>query len=267
MAQCRPRKIWLLITLGMATLCALAPLRVSAQQGGVTRYVYDNIGRLRAVISPNGEAAIYDYDPAGNFTAIQRLTANDFEVLEFTPREGAIGTPVTIFGVGFRSEVSNVAFNGINAQIISQTATSVVAAVPVGATTGPISVTTSRGSRTTANPFTVKGVRVTPATATVISERTFQFTVTVSGLVDPGVTWSVNSFVGGNTSVGTITPEGLYTAPSIPNGPDAQFVVRATSIIEPMQFKFEAPLTTCKDGKAASNPQHSKGFADLERSY
>jgi hypothetical protein len=26
-------------------------------------------------------------------------------------------------------------------------------------------------------------------------------------------------------------------------------------------FKFEAPLTKCKDGKAASNPQHSKAWS------
>jgi hypothetical protein len=28
-------------------------------------------------------------------------------------------------------------------------------------------------------------------------------------------------------------------------------------------LKFKAPLTKCKAGKAASNPQHSKGFANF----
>nr|MDQ3013561.1 IPT/TIG domain-containing protein [Acidobacteriota bacterium] len=185
-------------------------LPVSAQQGGTSRYVYDNNGRLRAVIAPNGEAAIYDYDPAGNFTAIRRLTANDLEIIEFTPREGAVGTRVTIFGVGFAGTVSTVAFNGANAVIISQTATSVVADVPNSATTGPISITSPRGTRTTTEPFTLKGVGVLPNATTVASGHTWQFVVVVSGLFDNAVTWAVNGVAGGNATVGTITANGLY---------------------------------------------------------
>jgi len=214
----------------------------SAQTGGTTRYVYDNKGQLRAVIIPNGEAAVYEYDPAGNFTAIRRLTATDFELIEFTPREGAIGTPVTIYGVGLKEEVSNVSFNGLSAQITSQTQTSVIATVPVGATTGPISVTTPRGTRTTSNNFTVKGIQVIPGTPTVASGRTLQFMANVAGLFDPSVVWSVNTFVGGNNAVGTISDDGLYTAPDLLNGPTTQFIVKATSVYEPSIFG-EAQVT------------------------
>src|SRR5438105_2303365 len=55
-----------------------------AQQGGTSTYVYDDDGRLRAVLSPSGEAAVYEYDAAGNFTAIRRLTPNDLELISFT---------------------------------------------------------------------------------------------------------------------------------------------------------------------------------------
>ena len=226
----------------LLVLSLLIQLTVTAQIGGTTRYVYDNKGQLRAVIIPNGEAAVYEYDPAGNFTAIRRLTATDFELIEFTPREGAIGTPVTIYGVGLKEEVSNVSFNGVSAQITSQTQTSVVATVPVGASTGPISVTTPRGTRTTSNNFTVKGVRVTPEAPTVSSGRTLQFTANVAGLFDPSVVWSVNTFVGGNNAVGTISPDGLYTAPDLLSGPTTQFIVKATSVSEPSLFG-EAQVT------------------------
>jgi YD repeat-containing protein len=226
----------------LLVLSLLIQLTVTAQIGGTTRYVYDNKGQLRAVIIPNGEAAVYEYDPAGNFTAIRRLTATDFELIEFTPREGAIGTPVTIYGVGLKEEVSNVSFNGVSAQITSQTQTSVVATVPVGASTGPISVTTPRGTRTTSNNFTVKGVRVTPEAPTVSSGRTLQFTANVAGLLDPSVVWSVNTFVGGNNAVGTISPDGLYTAPDLLSGPTTQFIVKATSVSEPSLFG-EAQVT------------------------
>jgi YD repeat-containing protein len=45
---------------------------VVAQQGGTANYFYDSNGRLTAVLSPTGDAAIYNYDPAGNFTSITR---------------------------------------------------------------------------------------------------------------------------------------------------------------------------------------------------
>jgi YD repeat-containing protein len=219
-----------------AVVTLLAFMTSAYAQGGTTRYVYDNNGRLRAVIAPNGEANIYEYDAAGNITAIRRLTDNDLEIIEFTPREGAVGTQVTISGVGFGGTVGSAAFNGVPAPIISQTETSIIAAVPVGATTGIISITSPRGTRTTTEPFTVKGVGIVPDAVTVSSGRALQFMAFVTGLPDPGVIWSVDDVVGGNNTVGTITTNGLYTAPNIPNPPDGQFIVRATSSIDPAMF-------------------------------
>jgi hypothetical protein len=46
------------------------------------------------------------------------------------------------------------------------------------------------------------------------------------------VTWSVNDIDGGNASVGTISPGGLYVAPSQPG----VFIVRATSNADPSLF-------------------------------
>jgi YD repeat-containing protein len=46
---------------------------------------------LRAVITPSSEANIYEYDAAGNVTAIRRNTATTLEVLDFHPREGVSG--------------------------------------------------------------------------------------------------------------------------------------------------------------------------------
>src|SRR5947208_12790864 len=61
-------------------------------------------------------------------------------------------------------------------------------------------------------------VHVSPSTATVATNTTQQFTVTVTGITNTTVNWSVNGTAGGNSTVGTITARGLYTAPSsIPN--------------------------------------------------
>jgi hypothetical protein len=208
---------------------------VAAQQGGVTRYVYDQNGRLRAVISPNGEAAVYEYDPAGNFTAIRRLGANACEALEFSPRQGPFGTKVTIYGIGFKGEVSAVSFNGVEARIVSQTPASVIAEVPSGSTTGPISVTAPCGPPITLRPdFTVSGVMVLPEFIVVAPNRTVQFTASVAGLVDSAVRWSVEGVEGGSAATGIITDNGLYTAP--PSAINANFTVRATSVVDSSLF-------------------------------
>jgi YD repeat-containing protein len=217
----------------LAIAVALAATSSAYAQGGTTRYVYDDNGRLRAVIAPSGEANIYEYDAAGNFTAIRRNTANTLEALDFTPREGAPGTQVTIVGTGFGGGVNAVAFNGMAAQIVSANAPVVVVTVPSGATTGPISVTTPGGTATTALPFTVGGINVTPPAVAVQSEQTVQFTATVVLSGDQSVVWSVDGIEGGSSIVGTITADGLYTAPRLlPSQPSAIFRVRATSVSE-----------------------------------
>lgn len=224
----------------------LIALVAKAQQGGTTRYVYDNNGRLRAVLAPNGEAALYDYDPAGNLTAIRRLAATACEALEFTPQQGTSGAQVTIYGVGFGGQVRGVSFNGLAAQIVSQTPISVTVRVPDQATTGPLALTLPCGIKTFATPFTVSGVRVTPSALTLFPGRSVQFLADVMGIADPSVEWSVNGSNGGNTAVGTIARNGFYLAPALPTGTStAQFTVRAASAADPSIFgEAQVKVTT-----------------------
>ncbi len=63
--------------------------------------------------------------------------------------------------------------------------------------------------------ITVAGVlSLSPATVDVEATKTQQFTATTSGLTNPTITWSVDQIAGGNSTVGTITSSGLYTAPT-----------------------------------------------------
>src|SRR5689334_2215539 len=229
------------LTILMVTIAlAVVPCPVAAQQGVTTRYVYDDLGRLRAVISPAGEAAVYEYDPAGNFTAIRRLAADALELLEFSPKTGAPGDRVTLIGVGFGAGVNSVTFNGSAAQVVSANANTIVTAVPQGATTGPITVSTPKGTVTSRAPFVIRGVRVSPATAKPLPGQTVQFTAIVAVPEDDqSVRWSVNGIDGGNSNVGTITTSGLYTAPDVEG---AAASVRATSVAAPSLFG-EATVT------------------------
>jgi len=220
---------------------------VEAQQGGTSTYVYDEDGRLHVVLSPTGEAAVYEYDAAGNFTAIRRLTPNDLELLSFTPRQGPVGTRVTIFGTGFNQGVTSVSFNGIAALIVGSNLVSVVALVPQGATTGPITVVTPRGTVSTTTPFIVRGVSLSPQAVTLPALDSVQFDVTVSGTPTSDVTWSVNGVEGGSSTVGMIGNDGFYTAPNLAGGNTVQFIVRATSVDDSELFG-EAVVTVVPFG-------------------
>ena len=73
----------------------------------------------------------------------------------------------------------------------------------------------ANSSMTASATVTVTGiVSVTPGTAGVLAGATQQFTATVQGETNPGVAWSVDGVTGGNSSVGTISASGLYSAPS-----------------------------------------------------
>lgn len=74
----------------------------------------------------------------------------------FYPSSGVTGTRVKITGNNFDPVATNniVMFNNVLAQVISATSSTIVAVVPAGATTGPISVTT-KTTATSLNDFTV----------------------------------------------------------------------------------------------------------------
>ncbi len=231
-----PRILAALLVLTACAALAL-PLHAQQSQGGTTRYLYDDAGRLSVVIAPTGEAVIYEYDAAGNFTAIRRATANTLLLLAFTPRSGAEGDRVTIIGTGFGAGVNNVSFNGVPAQIIETTANTIATTVPVGATTGPITVNAARGTATTSRPFTVRPrLGIAPTSARVYLGESQQFTLSFSAQTpDHNVTWSVNGVVGGNANFGTISNAGLYTAPT-ERSRAGVYTVRATSVSAPSIF-------------------------------
>jgi hypothetical protein len=86
---------------------------------------------------------------ATNFTVLASPT-----ITSFTPSSGAVGATVTISGTNFNPSPV-VTFNGVSAVVTSSSATSITTTVPVGAVTGPITVTTSGVTISSASNFTV----------------------------------------------------------------------------------------------------------------
>lgn len=84
-------------------------------------------------------------------------------------------------------------------------------------------------------------VVVMPPTASIELGATQQFTGAASGSGSPNsaVTWAVNGVAGGNATVGTVSVNGMYTAPVILPAP-ATVNVTATSVADPAKT-FDAP--------------------------
>ncbi len=194
----------------------------TAQQASI-HYVYDDLNRLSAVVNQQGDVAVYTYDATGNILKIERFNATELPgavgISYFSPSIGRTGTIVQVFGKGFSATPgqNSLAFNGTPAVVSSAAPNRLVASVPSGATTGPLSVTTPLGSATSAAPFRVLAgaLAVVPAVTEAQAGLTRQFGATEGGIPITNVRWSVNGVAGGAPSLGTIAASGLYTAPSV----------------------------------------------------
>jgi uncharacterized repeat protein (TIGR03803 family)/surface protein len=78
-------------------------------------------------------------------------------ITSFTPTSGPVSITVTITGTNFSTTPANntVRFNGTTSVVTASTATSITTTVPVGATTGKISVTVGGNTATSTNDFTI----------------------------------------------------------------------------------------------------------------
>src|SRR6202158_2149880 len=80
----------------------------------------------------------------------------------------------------------------------------------------------------------VARVTVTPPSDSLHVSETVQFSAAVFGVANSVVTWAVNGVVGGNSTVGLISPTGLYIAPLTVPRP-GMLTVTATSLADPAE--------------------------------
>jgi hypothetical protein len=111
---------------------------------------------------------------------------------------------------------------------------------------------------------------VTPVSSVIAAGSTLQLQAIVSGSSNTTVLWFVNNIPGGNSNVGTISPQGLYTAPNIPttNGsvlisasPQA-YPVAITSILIGITFSsvsFSGNYVFSIQGTQSGNPWAATG--------
>ena len=106
--------------------------------------------------------------------------------------------------------------NGGNATVgtVSTSGLYTAPATPTAHTVTATSV--ADGTKSASAAVTVMLLTISPLTADVAPLGTKQFTDMVEGTSNEDVTWSVDGVMGGNSSVGTISTSGLYTAPANP---------------------------------------------------
>ncbi|GAA3985780.1 hypothetical protein GCM10022407_33320 [Hymenobacter antarcticus] len=165
--------------------------------------------------------------PAGTaVSATPFLVGSPPTITSFTPTTGPVGATVVITGTDF-TPATQVLFNGVNARTFSiNSATQITVTVPVGASTGPVSVVSPLGTGVSATSFTVPLVPVIssftpntgPAGTTVVITGNY-FTgatqVTFNGTVAP--VFTVNSA----TQITVTVPAGITTGfltVTTPNG-------------------------------------------------
>ncbi len=116
-----------------------------------------------------GSATVTITGELGTTTVAFAINPQPPVVQTFTPTFGPAGSTVTIVGQFFddRAPANNtVLFNGVAGVVQTVTTTSLKVTVPVGATSGPITVTHAGGSATSAGTFITGQVAATAVTPT-----------------------------------------------------------------------------------------------------
>lgn len=177
---------------------------------------YDSLGRLVGMRAAGANVAThqYLYDSVGNISSINEVVGGQVVVVGFAPGSGSVGSAVVIEGAGFSTTPgqNTVNFNGVVASVSAATETQLTAVVPVGATTGPINVTTPSGSASSANNYTViAGPSISGFTPLVAAAGT-AVTVTGSNFVPSSLTGNKVNFNNSISSVSSSTATSLVTS-------------------------------------------------------
>ncbi len=89
--------------------------------------------------------------------------------------------------------------------------------------------TTSKTSTGPVQPAASVSVAISPTTANIRAGSSYTFTAAVTGSTNTTVSWSVDSTTSGNSTIGTITSSGAYTAPATLPSPNTITVTASSA--------------------------------------
>ena len=179
-----------------ALKAALRPIAAIAPPASVSPGQNASLSAAGSAAACGHTVASYAWSVVGSST-IPVQGANTPFATVVAPSSGSITVQVTVTDDAGLTDTAQVT-------VSSNTATTTA---PASANNGSCPVA--------ALPVTVS---VSPANVTLRAGGTQMFTATVSNASNTAVTWEVGGVAGGNSTVGTITSAGLYTAPTTVSG-------------------------------------------------
>jgi hypothetical protein len=156
-------------------------------------------GGISVLVSPSGASVALG--GSIQFSAYVSGSSNTSVNWSVDGVAGGNATVGTIDGTGLYTAPSTSGTHAIMAASQANSAATSTQYVAVGSGSG------SNGGSTVQ-------VSVTPFSISIAAGTTQQFTASVTGSSNTAVTWSVDGIAGGNSTVGTISTSGLYTAPT-----------------------------------------------------
>src|SRR5207302_622175 len=159
-------------------------------------------------------------------------------IASFSPASGPVGTTVTISGTNFTGATA-VTFNTAGAGFTVDSASSMRAQVPSGATTGPIRVTTPSGTATSSTSFTVT-VPAPTITSFTPTSGPVGTTVTISGTNFSRATAVTFNAVSAGIVVDSATSMRARVPSGAPSGP-CRYTTSGGTATSSSAFTVEAP--------------------------
>jgi YD repeat-containing protein len=119
-------------------------------------YTYDDAGRLIRVDYGPQLAEQFTYDSSGNLLRQEVGQLDEIpNITSVSQTSGPAGAQIVIIGTNLDGSDTKVSFGGVEAAIISISDTQIVAVVPAGAITGPITVVNASGTAAGSTIFTI----------------------------------------------------------------------------------------------------------------
>ncbi|HEC96944.1 MAG TPA: hypothetical protein ENI58_02095, partial [Nitrospirae bacterium] len=211
-----------ILSLCLILLISLIPTPSS----GMTRFIYDDLGRLATVSDDNGESVIYGYDSVGNLLSITgNAEVQAPQVKSITPSSASQGDILTVTitgdnlaGVEIETNNSGITVGSVNTSRRSVSATfsisyqavtgmsTVTVKTPLGYATAGFTVEPTPPVVTDLSPSSGPVSRLVTMTGNGFSAVPTENTVSFNGTVSPVIT-------AGITSILTSVPAGAATGP------------------------------------------------------
>jgi serine protease len=218
-----------------ALKAALRPIAAIAVPAGVSAGQNVTLSAAGSAAACGHTIATYAWSVVGSSTtALQG--ANTPSAIVVAPTSGSITVQITVTDDAGLTDTAQV--------VVSSTA---------AATSAP-----AAASNASCPPSAVT-VSVTPSTVTLAAGGGQAFAAMVTNTSNTAVTWQVNGVAGGNSSVGTITPSGMYTAPSAVSSALSVTVAAVSAADASRSGSAQVTVTSAPTSSTASNTNASGG--------